>query len=608
MVSRLCVATAVMTAALTSIVPVGASAASATSPVLSCAELGALTLPHAIILSATEVTATTGNYCNVIGVIDKRVSAQDPDHFTYGIGFELNLPDQWVGRFEMKGGAGNDGSVASPTGQGGVELGLGWAVAADDGGHEDAINPAFGWSDDDAATGGTDHFGIDEQARLGYGYTGIERTTRISKEIIAHYYGRKTQYSYIYGCSNGGRDAMMASQRYPDLFDGVLAANPGFDLPRAAVGEAWNEQALAPLATRTDANSQPYLPDTFPPGDLEVASAAILQACDGLDGLVDGIVDDFPACTDRLVYPALDDFTCSPTGIHGNTPHGGTCLTAGQVAALKKIYRGARDDQGNHFYTGWYWDAGIWTPASASGLGFTIWNVGSPPASGPLVNSAFNLTLGAGSLAMVFTTPPVVTPVAGPSGQEAFVFHYDFNTQPSKIFATAPGYGQSSMQFMAAVAEDMSPFVHHGGKLIITASVDDAIFSGVDIVHWYQGLAARDPAAHNFARLFMVPNMAHCGGGPATNVFAVNALNAITDWVENDVAPDRIVAANANTSSPFPSGGIFDPRVAQNFPTGGTRPLCPYPRQSRYLGSGATNDAANFACVIPSGPGSDDDH
>ena len=95
----------------------------------------------------------------------------------------------------------------------------------------------------------------------------------------------------------------------------------------------------------------------------------------------------------------------------------------------------------------------------------------------------------------------------------------------------------------------------------------------------------------------MVPNMAHCSGGPATDDFAVNELNAITAWVEHGVAPTRIIAANHSTSSPFPTGGLFDPRVAVNFPTGGTRPLCPYPQTPKYTGWGGTNDANNFVCV-----------
>ena len=163
------------------------------------------------------------------------------------------------------------------------------------------------------------------------------------------------------------------------------------------------------------------------------------------------------------------------------------------------------------------------------------------------------------------------------------------------------------MDFMAAVSLDLKPLKNRGGKLIISSSVNDGIFSGASIARWYRLMNQHmDGRAGDFARLFMVPNMAHCGGGPATNDFAVNELSALTAWVENGTAPDRIIAANHNTSSPFPNGGLFDPRVAMNFPTGGTRPLCPYPQMPRYKGSGMTNDAANFVCV--GHDDRDDDH
>ncbi len=598
---------AILTVALLASLALGAARAAADAgipPAVSCSSLTGLSLPNTQIISATESTTPVA-HCNVIGVIDKRVSTQDPDGFTYGIGFELNLPDDWIGRFEMMGGGGTDGSLQNPLGSAGTELSEGWAVASDDGGHEDAPgNPALGWTDDDPNAGGTAHFGIDEQARIDYGYNGIDQTTLISKQIIAGYYGSGPKYSYLWGCSNGGRDGMVASQRFPDYFDGIVSGNPGFDLPRAAVTEAWNEQQLAPLATRTDVNGQPYLPPTFPPQDLEVASAAILSACDGLDGLVDGIIDNYTACTDDVVFPALDAFTCSPGGAHGNTPHGGTCLTAAQVTALKGIYAGPTNSHGKPLYSSWYWDAGIWDPPSAFGAGFGAWNVSffGPPN----VNTAINLTLGAGAIPMIFTTPPVVTPVAGPNGQEAFVFSYNFDTDAPKIFATAPGYPESSMDFMTAIQfmdgkrVDLRPFNDHGGKMIIYDSINDGIFSAVDLVNWYNsihGVHAGD--TQSFVRLFLIPNMAHCGGGPATNSFSANMLSAITSWVEDGQAPNEIIAANTNTSSPFPSGGIFDPRVAENFPTDGTRPICSYPEQTRYVGSGAANDAANFTCVEP---------
>jgi tannase/feruloyl esterase len=577
-------------------------------PAVSCASLTSFTMAHVQIISATHNGPASGlpAYCNVVGVIDKRVSVQDPDHFTYGIGFEINLPDAWSGNFEMMGGGGLDGSLANPVGFFGVELSQGWAVASDDGGHENPpggfppyVPPAgIDWSDADMASGGTAHFGLDEQAREDYGFNAIERTTLTSKALIRQYYGVHPERSYICGCSNGGRDAMFAAERFPTLFDGVVAGNPGFDLPRAAIAEAWNEQSLAPLALSVDANGQPYLPPTLTNTDLEVASAAILSACDGLDGLVDGIIDDFTGCDARRVYPALSRFTCRPNGEHGDVPHGGSCLTEEQVGALERIFSGPHNSDGRPLYSSWYWDGGIWDPPTeAPALGWQAWNVSF--AGDPAFNTAFNLTLGAAAVPMVFTTPPVPTPVNGLKGQEAFIFSYDFDTDAPKIFARTRAYPLSAMQLMAATSTDLGTFRRHGGKLIIYNSVNDGIFSGVDIVNWYRELAEHNGSASQFARLFMVPNMAHCGGGPATNSFAVNMLTAITRWVEHDEAPSRIVAGNTDTVAPFPSGGLFDPRVARNFPTGGTRPLCPYPRQSRYKGSGATNDAANFECVSP---------
>ncbi|MHC2371008.1 hypothetical protein ACVIQT_005656 [Bradyrhizobium diazoefficiens] len=196
----------------------------------------------------------------------------------------------------------------------------------------------------------------------------------------------------------------------------------------------------------------------------------------------------------------------------------------------------------------------------------------------PNVNTAINLTLGAGAIPMIFQTPPVVTPVNGPNGQEAFVFRFNFDTDAPKIFAKTQAYPESNMDFMAAVSTDLRPFRARGGKLIVSSSVNDGIFSGAAIARWYRNMDRRmNGRATDFARLFMVPNMAHCGGGAATASFAQNEVKAITDWVEKGIAPERIVATNTNATSPYPTGGLFDPRIAMNFPASGTRPLCVYP-------------------------------
>jgi pimeloyl-ACP methyl ester carboxylesterase len=564
------------------------------APVSACASLAALSLPNTRIVSATPVSGPT-NYCAVVGVINQRVSAQDPDHFTYGIGFQVNLPTTWTGRFELMGGGGSDGSLRNPIGAAGTELAQGWAVASNDGGHEDRLPNPFGWTDTDNNAGGTVHFGVDEQAREDYGYNAMGKTAEIAKQIIAHYYGWETQQSYFWGCSNGGREAMVASQRYPDMFDGIVALNPGLDLPKVAVTGAWIAQSFAPLATRTDINGNPYIPDTFPPQDVMVASAAILQACDALDGLVDGIVDNYPACSNRRVYAAFDQFTCSATGLHGNTPHAGTRLTSAQVSALKRSFANPVNSKGQKLYSRWLWDAGIWDPPSAPGAGFSAWKIGTQAAPGqPLVNNSISLSLGGGALPMIFLNPPVVTPV---SQQQALVFNFNFDTDAPKIFAKTAEYPQSPIQFMGLSSNDLRHFKRSGGKMILLDSVNDGVFSAAYLIRWYQEMSRETGDAHEFTRLYLVPNMAHCSGGPATANFAGNLLTAVTDWVERHKAPDTITAANTSTSSPFPAGGIFDPRVAANFPTGGTRPLCPFPKTTRYKGAGPTNVASSFVCV-----------
>src|SRR5258708_24460708 len=169
----------------------------------------------------------------------------------------------------MMGGGGTDGRLnADPKGSAGVELTQGFAVAATDGGHEDsANNPLGGYQDDDPNAGGSAHFGVDQQARVDYGYNAIEKTATISKEIIAYYYGQQTAFSYLMGCSNGGRDGMVASQKFPWLFDGVISQNPGFTLPQAGIAGARDGQALAPLATSEAVHGQPFTPHTFPSPD-----------------------------------------------------------------------------------------------------------------------------------------------------------------------------------------------------------------------------------------------------------------------------------------------------------------------------------------------------
>jgi len=518
-----------------------------------------LGLPNTVFTTATPQSAPIA-HCEVIGNLNPRTGV---DGKPYAIGFHLRLPDSWNERFYFQGGGGTDGNLGDALGSG--ALSNGYAVVSTDAGHDNII-------DNDPSAAGTAAFGADPQARIDYGYNAVDKVTQTSKVLIGVYYNRVIEYSYFVGCSNGGRQGMVISRRFPTYFDGIVVGSPGFNLPKAAVAEAWNEQALAPLATETSTNGQPYLPNTFSDGDLQLTANAIIAACDGLDSLIDGVVDNFAACTDDVVYPKLDALICTGTKTD-------TCLSAAQVEALKKIFAGAKNSSGEALYTTWQWDPGIYTPGPpfAGGLGFRTWNLGYVFAPGQ--NNALNLTLGGGSLPMIFVTPPVITPL---TGLEAYVFGFNFDTDAPKIFDTSGIFTESSMEFMTppSPATYLSAFKNQGGKMILYHGNSDGVFSSHDTINWYDEMnTAMGGTAQDFARLFLVPGMAHCGGGPATSVF--DAFTALVDWVEEGTAPDSLLA-RANAFAPWP---------------GRTRPLCPYPSVTRYLGTGSIDDAANFTCV-----------
>ena len=508
-----------------------------------CAGVAGYALPDTAIPTAQENPAGNGlpAHCEVIGRINQRVGA---DNLPFSIGFHLRMPDDWNGRFYFQGGGGTDGALpdslgnGSPLGEPRV-LPLGYAVISTDGGHDNTL-------DNDPNADGTAAFGLDPQARVDYGYNAIDRTTLAGKSIVTRYYGQEPRFSYFDGCSNGGRQGMVASQRFPNYFDGIVAGAPGFDLPEAAVAEAWNEQALAPLATRADVNGQPYLPDTSSDSDLQLAATAILAACDGLDGLKDGIIDGYGACTTSRVLPRLEAAECTGT-------KDASCLSAEQVDALSRIFAsGARNAEGQ-----------------------------------PLVNNALNLTLGGGSLPLVFVTPPVPVPV---DQLAAYVFGFNFDADAPKIYVRTQTYTESSMQFMTARSPDRTAFRQNGGKMILYHGLSDGVFSPLDTIRWYEAVDRRMGHAEDFIRLFLVPGMGHCSGGPSTDSFS--PFTALVNWVENGVAPDRIIAT-APAGTPWP---------------GRTRPLCAYPTQARYSGNGSIEDAASFVCEAPAQGSSSPSH
>jgi len=523
-----------------------------------CAALASAPIPNTRITLAQVNPASTNplgpEHCQIQGAINERVGV---DGKPYAIGFHLRMPVDWNGRFFFQGGGGTDGNIGNALGTIGIAqtsnaLSIGYAVVSTDAGHTAEPVPGIGGV----------LFAVDPQARIDYGYNALDVVTRTAKRILAQNYGAAPTYSYFIGCSNGGRQGMVASQRFPDHFDGIVAGDPGFNLPQAAVAEAWDSQAFAAVAAQVDVNGQPYLPTTFSNGDLALLANAVLEQCDARDGLVDGIIDNLPAC--HFDPAALQCLGAKNT----------TCLAPEQVKALNKVFGGAKNSDGRRLYADWPYDAGVGAP------GWRVWKIGFPAAPGaPLVNGAINLTLGASALPYVFMTPP---DQIGGNELARYMFDFDFDADAPRIFQRSGTYRQSSMAFMSAHSTDLRKFERRGNKLIVYHGASDPVFSLNDTIRWYQRLNRHTHgAAGRFARLFVMPGMNHCAGGPTTD--GTDFLTPIVDWVEHGHAPERIVAT-AGAASPWP---------------GRMRPLCPYPQQTRYKGSGDINLADNFECRRP---------
>ncbi|HTT12973.1 MAG TPA: tannase/feruloyl esterase family alpha/beta hydrolase [Burkholderiaceae bacterium] len=507
-------------------------------------------------------------HCVLTGSMFNRVSPVDGQ--TYAIGFEMRLPLEWNGRFFYQANGGLDGSVVTATGNtsGGGPLTSalmqGFAVISSDAGHDGAQNPAFG---------------IDPQARLDYGYQAVGKLTPMAKAVLRAAYGKYPDRSYFGGCSNGGRHTMVAAARYADQYDGFLAGSPGFNLPKAAVRSIYRGQQYAPLAVPgATIPGGPFagLPDlsgAFTQAERQLVSSRVLGKCDALDGLVDGLVQNVEACQ-RAFNLDRDVPTCSGA-------RDGTCLSAAQKVAIGNIFAGPKDEHGRPIYASFPFDSGF----AASGTPF--WEFIAP------------MILDPGAVGFVFKTPPADPATFIPP---VFALTADIDLLAKQIFATNATYTQSGMQFMTPPdPEHLTTLQRRGGKMIVYQGVSDPIFSINDTTRWYEELDAfpmwpdgdrddRDVAgARSFVRLFRVPGMNHCSGGPATDQF--DLLGALVHWVEDGKAPDSVVATARGTGNP---GGV-NPDLPANWSADRTRPLCAYPRIAVYQG-GNVERAESFAC------------
>ncbi len=498
---------------------------------VTCVALKKIAIPGLIVLSSDDVadgselpgqSVKLPAHCLLRGEVNKHIGA---DGKSYGDTFELRMPAEWNARLLFQGGGGLDGIVQPAIGAGGLgerpALSRGYAVVSTDGGH--AANPKDPMSDGS--------FGSDPGALADYEYRSTQLVADAARQVLLRHYGYAPKRSYFRGCSNGGREGLLAAQRYPRYFDGVIAGAPAFHLTRAMVAEAWNTMQWAAIAPQ---NLRQALTDS----DLQLVAHGVLTKCDALDGVKDNLIFNPSACK------------YDPAELQCPGEKTESCLSAVQVTALKKAMGGPVDSHGKALYADWPYDSGI------AGPGWRAWILGSEkmPAINTLIfPSAINgMALGG--------KPPAID-----------IFHFDFDADAARLDKAAAASLNSD-------ATNLTAFRTHGGKLILYSGMSDPVFSANDLIHYYQDIMRANGGATQtlqFARLFLLPGVNHCGGGPGLDSF--DSLSALEAWVEEGVAPERIVAR----------GNAFPGR---------TRPLCPYPQTPHYNGTGNPENAAAFFC------------
>jgi feruloyl esterase len=458
--------------------------------------------------SAPPSRAKLPAFCRLAATLDRRTGANGK---VFGIGFALALPAEWNGRLLFQGGGGLNGSVAPPLGRVGendAALIRGFAVVSTDTGHKGQVFDAS--------------FMADQQASLDFAYQAVGRVAMLAKQIVTQYYGGPAAHAYFMGCSTGGREGMLMTQRYPRYFDGVIVGAPAMRTNFSGIGDEWVATMLN-RAAPAGADGKPDGRRALSDGDRRAVIDGVLASCDGRDGLRDGIVSDPLGCR------------FDPGELACQGPKKDGCLSAAQVDAISRAFAGPKDSGGRQVYPGFLFDTGIANTAGLPGL-------------------------------LAGSTNPVGPPFTAT----------DMDVDRRAAAASA----DPQMQLTATSSwTNLNTFSAHGGKLIFYHGVSDPWFSALDTVDYYERMTNANGGAAvvmDWSRLFLVPGMGHCGGGPAA-LDGFDMLSAIVDWVESRRAPDRIRA----TGRAWP---------------GRSRLLCPYPSHAQYKGTGDPEDSGSFEC------------
>ncbi len=460
-------------------------------PADSCTGLIAVKLPGVEITKVTPVAAgsTEPNpygpghsapipaYCRVEGVINRRTGVGGEE---FGINFALAMPANWNGDFLMQGGGGGNGIVMAPLGlnAAGESPGLmrGFAVVSTDTGHKSHNGPFdFG-------------FMKDQQAYLDFAYLANVQVATLAKQLIAQYYGKSAAHSYFSGCSTGGREGMILSQRYPMVFDGIISGDPAMrtGLSNLAIGR-WIPIAFNQIAPK-DSNGKPLIEQSLNDNDRKLIKEALLNRCDAKDGVADGLISDPLSC----------DFDPEMLACKGAKTD--DCLSPEKAAAVKKALGGPKTSGGTQVYPGFLYDTGVTGAAPMRGL----------------------LSPGPG--------------IFGPATTDM-----SFDIEKEALADIQP--------LVDSMSTNLTTFSGHGGKLIFYHGDSDPWFSPLDTFDYYKDMASANggiEAVSKWSRFYFVPGMSHCAGGQSLDQF--DLLGAMVNWVEKGTAPDSVTA----TGKAFP--------------------------------------------------------
>jgi hypothetical protein len=475
-------------------------------PVRSCENLATVALPDTTIESAAVDSANHG-MCRVTAI---KTHPPTGDKVTIWIGIPTV---NWNGRFLGIGGGGFSGGSPAGINQ---PVALGYVSGSTDTGHE----------------GGGGSFALDANGRLNWqairdnAHVGIHDMTETGKALAQAMYGAAPRYSYFYGCSTGGRQGLMEAQRYPRDYDGIVSGAPAINWTKLLMQSMWGTLQMEVMG------------DPVPGCKLAAATEAAVTACDAIDGVKDGVIEDPGRCH------------YDPKALLGTSAGDCGIFTQADADIIRKIWDGPRREDGSFLWYGQTRGADLRMLAATRGT--------------PLKPQAFPF--------VVFWLKYFLT--QNPQ--------FDWTTLTPAAYERL--WDQSVEEYGTVIGTDnpdLTAFRDRGGKAILWHGWADPLISAEATIDYYKRVQQRMGGAKEtsqFARLFLAPGVSHCGGGAGPAPYG--QLDALLSWVEEGNAPVTLPAARRDKA------GV----ITQS------RPLCQYPLVAKYKGTGSTDDAANFVC------------